>query len=245
MGYTSRYVVAEIQLFACSLQCGATLVCSWQWVPHRLQRLCRRPHSAPYSWKIFSRPRIFAESLRSRPSAKSLPRAHGGPSEEKSNRYELTDFQNPFADGRTLGLGKAVGTEVIFADDPTLGTAGRPGSGAPSCAECPVQVHSAQLGTPEKGSVSPGVPSVLAQNPRQRWLCRRPRSAKRSSFVYFFLLPNCNQMHITCKHTYITCKPTCSSTYHIYITSTSSHITILHTSTSSHIHTSPQVHKST
>jgi hypothetical protein len=59
---------------------------------NRRQRLCRRPHSAPYSWKIFSRPRIFAESLRSRPSAKSLPRAHGGPSEKKSNRYKLTDF---------------------------------------------------------------------------------------------------------------------------------------------------------
>jgi hypothetical protein len=48
--------------------------------------------------------------------------------------------------------------------------------------------------------------------------------------LFIFLLPNCNQMHITCKHT-------CSSTYHIYITSTSSHITIVHTST--------QVHKST
>jgi hypothetical protein len=128
---------------------------------NRRQRLCRRPHSAPYSRKIFSRPRIFAESLRSRPSAKALPRAHGGPSEEKSNHYELTDFQILFADGRT------------------------------------------------------GVPSVLAQNARQRRLCRRLLSAKRSSPATKCISPA--NTHISPANTHISPANTHAAAHITYI----------------------------
>jgi hypothetical protein len=50
-----------------------------------------------------------------------------------------------------------------------------------------VQLRSEKLGTPELCRFFLELSSVIAKCPRQRPLCRRPRSAKRPHFVFFHI----------------------------------------------------------
>jgi hypothetical protein len=82
---------------------------------------------------------------------------------------------------------------------------------------------------PSWENLFPELPRVIARSTRQRALCWRPLSAKRSllSFIFNFLLSA-----LTNTHTHIYDDITCSThTTHIY-----------HIRTAAPIHTSPQVH---